>query len=56
MARKLGVEDGVMAAWVDPARAAILDAWRANRHDFGFDAKARENIERHLARVPLLHS
>lgn len=54
MARKVGVEDSLMAFWVDQARTAILDAWQNNRHDFGFDAQARENIERHLARVPLL--
>ena len=54
MARKIGVEDSLMASWVDLARSAILDAWRDNRHDFGFDARAREHIERHLARVPLL--
>ncbi|KAF0222828.1 MAG: serine/threonine-protein kinase [Rhodospirillaceae bacterium] len=54
MARKVGVEDSLMAFWVDQAQAAILDAWQHNRHDFGFDASARENIERHLARVPLL--
>jgi serine/threonine-protein kinase HipA len=54
MARKIGVEDSLMASWVDLARTAILDAWRDNRHDFGFDAQARENIERHLARIPLL--
>lgn len=54
MARKIGVEDSLMASWMDLARTAILDAWRDNRHDFGFDAQARETIERHLARVPLL--
>jgi len=54
MARKVGVENSLMAFWVDQARTAILDAWQNNRHDFGFDAQARENIERHLARVPLL--
>ncbi|HEY0834114.1 MAG TPA: type II toxin-antitoxin system HipA family toxin [Azospirillum sp.] len=54
MARKVGVEDDLMASWVDQARTAILDAWQNNRDDFGYDAQARENIERHLARVPLL--
>ncbi|MBF0306184.1 MAG: HipA domain-containing protein, partial [Alphaproteobacteria bacterium] len=53
MARKLDVANGVMASWVDLARTAILDAWRDNGRDFGFDAKARDDIERHLARVPL---
>lgn len=54
MARKVGVEGSLMAFWVDQARTAILDAWQNNRDDFGYDAQARENIERHLARVPLL--
>jgi serine/threonine-protein kinase HipA len=56
MARKVGIEDSVMAFWVEQARAAILDAWRNNQNDFGYDAQARENIERHLARIPLLGS
>ena len=54
MARKIGVDDGLMTSWVDLARTAILDAWRDYRMDFGFDAQARENIERHQARIPLL--
>jgi serine/threonine-protein kinase HipA len=54
MARKIGVEDSLMDSWIDVARTAILDAWRDNSHDFGFDAQARETVERHLARVPLL--
>lgn len=54
MARKVGVEDSFMAFWVDQARTAILDAWQNDGDDFGYDAQARENIERHLARVPLL--
>lgn len=54
MARKIGIEESLMASWVDEARTAILDAWRDNSHDFGFAIQARETIERHLARVPLL--
>jgi serine/threonine-protein kinase HipA len=54
MARKLGVEDSLMAFWVDKARTAILDAWRDDGNEFGFDAQARENIKRHMARVPVL--
>ncbi|WP_042446031.1 type II toxin-antitoxin system HipA family toxin [Azospirillum sp. B510] len=53
MARKVGVEESLMASWVDQARTTILDAWRVNKGDFGYDAQARETIERHLARVPL---
>jgi serine/threonine-protein kinase HipA len=54
MARKVGVEISLMATWLDETRTAILDAWRNNNDDFGFDAQARENIERHMARVPVL--
>lgn len=54
MARRVGVEDSLMAFWVDQARTAILDAWQNNRSNFGYDVSARENIERHFARVPLL--
>jgi serine/threonine-protein kinase HipA len=54
MARKVGVEDNLMAFWVGQARTAIQDAWRNNGHNFGFDVQARENIEHHMARVPLL--
>jgi serine/threonine-protein kinase HipA len=56
MARKVGIEDNLMVFWVDQARTAIQDAWRNNGHNFGFDVQARENIERHMARVPLLGS
>ncbi|QCO00250.1 type II toxin-antitoxin system HipA family toxin (plasmid) [Azospirillum argentinense] len=54
MARKVGIDGRLMADWVDQARTAILDAWKKNRSDFGYDTQAQENIERHLARVPLL--
>lgn len=54
MARKVGVEEGIMSFWVDRARTAILDTWQKNKGDFGYDAQARETIEHHIARVPLL--
>ncbi len=54
MARKVGVEASRMAFWVRQARTSILDAWQNNRQDLGFDAQAQENIQRHLARVPLM--
>ena len=54
MARKVGVEDSLIAFWVDQARTAIRDAWQNHGSDFGYDAQAREKIERHWARVPLL--
>ncbi|MCM8738498.1 type II toxin-antitoxin system HipA family toxin [Azospirillum sp. A1-3] len=54
MARKIDIEESFMALWVDQARTAILDAWQKSKGDFGYDAQARENIERHVARVPLL--
>lgn len=54
MARKIGVEEGMMSLWVDRARTTILDTWQKNKGDFGYDAQARDTIERHFARVPLL--
>lgn len=54
MGRRLGVAESVMVAWMDQARTAILDAWRNSKADFGYDAQARETIDRHMARVPLL--
>lgn len=56
MARKAGIEESLMASWTDQARAAVLDAWKTGKADFGYDAQARENIERHHLRVPLLRS
>ena len=53
MARKIDIEESVIALWVDQSRTAILDAWQKSKGDFGYDAQARENIERHVARVPL---
>lgn len=54
MARKIGIEEATMALWVDQARTDILDTWQKNKGDFGYDAQARDTIERHFARVPLL--
>jgi serine/threonine-protein kinase HipA len=54
MARKVGIDASLMALWVDEARTAVLDAWQNSGDDFGYDAQARENIERHMTRVPLL--
>lgn len=56
MAVKIGVDEGLMNAWVESARTAILDAWRDGGRDFGFDAKARQRIEAHRARIPLLQA
>lgn len=54
IARKVGVEESLMASWVDQARTAVLDAWKSAKADFGYDAQGREHIERHMARIPLL--
>jgi hypothetical protein len=35
MARKVGVEERLMASWMDQAQIAILDSWRINKADFG---------------------
>lgn len=55
MAQKVGVDESLMASWVDQARTAVLGAWRNGKVDFGFDAQGRETIESHMARVPLLN-
>lgn len=55
MARKAGVDENLMASWVDEAQVAVLDAWRNGKGDFGFDAQGREIIESHMVRVPLLN-
>lgn len=55
MAQKVGVDESLMASWVDQARTAVLGAWRNGKADFGFDAQGRETIESHMARVPLLN-
>jgi hypothetical protein len=54
MAQKIGVDERLMASWVESARTAIMDAWRDQSRHFGFDAKARERVESHWARIPLL--
>lgn len=55
MARMVGVDESLMASWVDQARTAVLDAWKSAKADFGYDARGREYIDRHMARVPLLN-
>lgn len=54
MARKIGVADRLMLFWLHQARTAVLDAWRDHGQAFGFTAPARETINQHMARVPLL--
>lgn len=53
MARKAGIDEGLMMSWVDQARTAVMDAWRRGKADFGYDAQGLEILERHMARVPL---
>lgn len=55
MARKAGIEESVMVDWVNQSRAAVLDAWQNRKDDFGYDAQEKENISRHMARIPLLN-
>jgi len=54
MARKIGEEEGRMVARVQASVEAILGAWREAGHDFGYDAKARNILEKHFGRIPLL--
>jgi serine/threonine-protein kinase HipA len=54
MARKIGTNERDMAARVEAAIDSILSAWHDSSSDFGYDAKARNIIERHMERIPLL--
>lgn len=54
MARKIGEDEGRMAARVHAALDSILAAWRESGGDFGYDAEARGLLERHFRRIPLL--
>lgn len=54
MAQKIDISENLMESWVESAQTAVMDTWRDNGHYFGFDIEARERIELHLSRIPLL--
>jgi len=54
LARKIGEDELRMASRVEAALDAILGAWREAGGDFGFTAQARERMEAHFSRIPLL--
>lgn len=53
LARQIGVDETVMAGWVDAACEAIWAAWHLGASEFGYDAHARSLMARHARRVPL---
>ncbi|SMF97024.1 serine/threonine-protein kinase HipA [Methylomagnum ishizawai] len=56
MARKLGVEERHMMAIVRVILDGIRSAWERSAKEFGYDSTAREILERHFKRIPLLES
>lgn len=54
LARKIGEEEARMAERVEAALDSILGAWREGGGGFGFDARARERMDTHFSRIPLL--
>ncbi|OYY94573.1 MAG: phosphatidylinositol kinase [Hydrogenophilales bacterium 28-61-23] len=54
LARKLDEPESCMAARVEAALDAVLGAWREASADFGFDARERERMASHFARIPLI--
>lgn len=56
MARKLAIDPAPLRDVVRDSVEAVWSAWRAHRGDFGFSAKQRARIDRHLAVIPLMAS
>lgn len=54
IARKIGDEEGRMVERVQAAVYAISTAWRESGPELGYTAEARDRLERHMARIPLL--
>ncbi len=56
LARKIGEDEKHMEERVDAALDAVLGAWRDSGRHFGFAAQARERMEAHFGRIPLIRS
>jgi serine/threonine-protein kinase HipA len=56
LARKLGEDEKRMQERVETALDAILGAWRDSGSQFGFVSQARERMEIHFDRIPLIHA
>ena len=54
MARKIGYEEDRMVACVQTAIDSIINSWNESGKDFGYDSEAREKLERHFRRIPIL--
>lgn len=54
LADRSGVEHAIVDKWVCEAAETVWRAWHENSKEFGYSEGARETIERHAARVPLL--
>lgn len=54
LARKIDFDEAQVVAWTREAVAATHEAWAASAGDFGYDLSARQTLERHMRRVPLL--
>jgi serine/threonine-protein kinase HipA len=56
LARKIDFDEAQMVTWTREAVATTRQAWSASAGDFGHDHTARQTLERHMRRVPLLSS
>jgi serine/threonine-protein kinase HipA len=54
LARKIDVDEKLVETLVRRAVESVLDAWKESASDFGYDSAARQVMERHMRRVPLL--
>ena len=54
MAQKIGEDGRRMTERMEASIDAVLTAWRRSAADFGHSETAREVVERHMRRVPLL--
>lgn len=56
LARKIGEDEKRMQDRIDAALDLILSAWRDSAISFGFTSQARERMEAHFRRIPLLRA
>ena len=54
LARKIDFDEAQLVAWTREAVATTHAAWAASAGDFGYDLVARQRLEQHMRRVPLL--
>ena len=56
LARKIDFDEVQVVAWTREAVATTCQAWAESAGEFGYDPVARQILERHMSRVPLLSS